>query len=270
MTCYKCYLFFNLIAILRYESKFVKQIDKVVDEKLSRMRTPFIVASYPIGIDSRVKYTNSWLNDGSADVGIILVGGIGKTTIAKFVYNLNLENLKEVVSLKMSEKLQDNGLVQLQLQFLYHILSGREVKIHSVSEGINKIRDAIISKRVLLVLDDVDDMHQIKSIFGMLDWFYLRSKIIITTRFAGLLRDHELSTCKVYNIETLKANESLELFSWHAFGQAHPCEDYMKLSEMIADGCKGLPFSSSFRIFSIWTNYRCMEKCTREIKSYSK
>lgn len=61
--------------------------------------------------------------------------------------------------------------MQLQLQFLYHILSGREVKIHSVSEGINKIRDAIISKRVLLVLDDVDDMHQIKSIFGMLDWF---------------------------------------------------------------------------------------------------
>ncbi|BFG34203.1 hypothetical protein CerSpe_204780 [Prunus speciosa] len=52
-----------------YESKFVKQIVKVVDEKLSRLRTPFIVASYPIGIiDSRVKYINSWLNDGSADV----------------------------------------------------------------------------------------------------------------------------------------------------------------------------------------------------------
>ncbi|CAL8999280.1 unnamed protein product [Prunus brigantina] len=212
-----------------YESKFVKQIVKVVDEKLSRMPTPFIVASYLIGIDSRVKYINSWLNDGSADVDV------------------------------RETSRQPNGLVQLQLQFLYHILSGREVKIHSVSEGIKKNRDAIIPKRVLLVLDDVDDMHQIKSIFGMLDWFYLHSKIIITTRYAGLLRDHELSTCKVYNIETLKANESLELFSWHAFGQAHPCEDYMKLSEMIADGCKGLPLalqvlgSSQFgRTIDVW------------------
>ncbi|KAL6275921.1 hypothetical protein ACE6H2_019522 [Prunus campanulata] len=231
-----------------YESKFVKQIVKVVDEKLSRLRTPFIVASYPIGIDSRVKYINSWLNDGSADVGIILVngiGGIGKTTIAKFVYNLNFRKFEGSCFLEdvRETSRQPNGLVQLQLQFLYHILSGREVKIHSVSEGINKIRDAIISKRVLLVLDDVDDMHQIKAIFGMLDWFYPHSKIIITTRCAGLLRDHGLSTCKVYNVETMKANESLELFSWHAFGQAHPCEDYMKLSEMIADRCKGLPLA---------------------------
>lgn len=74
-----------------------------------------------------------------------------------------------------------------------------------------------------------------------------------------MLRDHELSTCKVYNVETLKANESLELFSWHAFGQAHPCEDYMKLLEMIADGCKGLPLalqvlgSSQFgRTIDVW------------------
>lgn len=150
MTCYKCYLFFILIAILRYESKFVKQIVKVVDEKLSRLRTPFIVASYPIGIDSRVKYINSWLNDGSADVGIILVngiGGIGKTTIAKFVYNLNFRKFEGSCFLEdvRETSRQPNGLVQLQLQFLYHILSGREVKIHSVSEGINKIRDAIIS-----------------------------------------------------------------------------------------------------------------------------
>lgn len=53
------------------------KIVKVIDDKLSRMRTPFTVAPYLIGIDSRVQNINSCLNDGSTDVGIVLVNGTG-------------------------------------------------------------------------------------------------------------------------------------------------------------------------------------------------
>ncbi|ONI00335.1 hypothetical protein PRUPE_6G083100, partial [Prunus persica] len=247
-----------------YESKFVNQIIREIDDKLSRMRTPFTVAPYPIGMDSRVEFINSWLQDGSTDVGILLingVGGIGKTTIAKFAYNSNYRGFERRCFLEdvRETSKQPNGLVLLQRQFLHHIMSGREVKIHSVSEGNKKIRDAIISKPVLLVLDDVDHMKQIDAIFSMQDWFCPGSKIMITTRCAGLLRDHELSNCSVYNVETLKANESLELFSWHAFRQAHPREDWLKLSEMIADRCGGLPLalqilgsSLSGRTIDVW------------------
>ncbi|KAH0997288.1 hypothetical protein GBA52_021152 [Prunus armeniaca] len=244
----KCYLYFILIAIIRYESKFVNQIIKVIDDKLSRMRTPFTVAPYPTGMDSRVEFINSWLQDGSTDVGILLingVGGIGKTTIVKFAYNSNYRGFERSCFLEdvRETSKQPNGLVLLQRQFLHHIMSGREVKIHSVGEGNKKIRDAIISKTVLLVLDDVDHMKQIGAIFSMQDWFCPGSKIMITTRCAGLLRDHEISNCTVYNVETLNVNESLQLFSWHAFRQAHPREDWMKLSEMIADRCGGLPLA---------------------------
>ncbi|CAN6556775.1 unnamed protein product [Malus baccata var. baccata] len=231
-----------------YESKFIKKIIKVIDDKLSRIRTPFTGASYLIGIDSRVQNINSWLNDGSTDVGIVLVNGIGrigKTTIAKFVYNLNhrrfegscfLEDVRET-----SKK--PNGLVQLQSKFLRDILSGRKVKVHSVSEGINKIRDAIICKRVLLVLDDVDDMDQIRAIFGRRDWFFPGSKIIITTRYAQLLRERELSIYNIYNVHSLNVDESLELFNLHAFGQDQPREGYLKLSKRIADRSGGLPLA---------------------------
>ncbi|KAM5554607.1 hypothetical protein ABKV19_022817 [Rosa sericea] len=206
-----------------YESKFIQKIVKVIGGKLSH--TPLSVAPNLIGIHSRVKNISLWLQDGSTDVGTLVIygiSGIGKTTIAKFVYNSNfrrfegssfLENIKEI-----SE--QPNGLVQIQMQLLSNILNGRKVIIHSVSEGITKIADTINSKRVLLVLDDVDHLDQLDAVLTMHGRFYPGSKIIITTRHLRLLKAQQVT--KVHNVETLDYKESLELFSWHAFGQDLP------------------------------------------------
>ncbi|BFG21645.1 hypothetical protein CerSpe_079190 [Prunus speciosa] len=227
-----------------HEAKFIKKIVKVIEGKLSR--TPLSVAPYLIGIDSRVKEINLWLQDGSSDVGIFVIygiGGIGKTTIAQVVYNSNfsrfegrsfLENIREI-----SEG--PNGLVQMQVQLLYDILGGRTVKIRSVSEGIIKIKDVISCKKVLLVLDDVDHKSQLDAVLRMRKWFYPGSKIIITTRCVGLLKAHQ--DVKVHNIETLTHVVSLELFSWHAFGQDHPIGGYMELSESIVRYSGGLPLA---------------------------
>ncbi|CAL2241118.1 unnamed protein product [Prunus armeniaca] len=227
-----------------HEAKFIKKIVKVIEGKLSR--TPLSVAPYLIGIDSRVKEINLWLQDGSSDVGIFVIygiGGIGKTTIAQVVYNSNfsrfegrsfLENIREI-----SEG--PNGLVQMQVQLLYDILGGRTVKIRSVSEGIIKIKDVISCKKVLLVLDDVDHMNQLDAVLRMRKWFYPGSKIIITTRCVGLLKAHQ--DVKVHNVETLNHVESLELFSCHAFGQNYPVEGYVKLSEKVVNHSGGLPLA---------------------------
>ncbi|XP_021822537.1 TMV resistance protein N-like [Prunus avium] len=226
-----------------YESKFIKKIVKVIGDKLSR--TPLSIGPNMIGMHYRVEMINLWLQDGSTDVGILVIygmGGIGKTTIAKFAYNSNfkrfegssfLENIKEISQ-------QPNGLAQIQTQLLYDILNGRKVKIHSVSAGITKIEDAISSKRVLLVLDDVDGMDQLEAVVRMKDRFYPGSKIIITTRRARLLKSHQVIKVPV---ETLHYNESLELFSWHAFGQDHPIEGYIEYSEKVVDHCGGLPLA---------------------------
>ncbi|KAL6289942.1 hypothetical protein ACE6H2_007452 [Prunus campanulata] len=227
-----------------HEAKFIKKIVKVIEGKLSR--TPLSVAPYLIGIDSRVKKINLWLQDGSSDVGIFVIygiGGIGKTTIAQVVYNSNfsrfegrsfLENIREI-----SEG--PNGLVQMQVQLLSDILGGRTVKIRSVSEGINKIKDVISCKKVLLVLDDVDHTNQVDAVLRMRKWFCPGSKIIITTRCVGLLKAHQ--DVKVHNVETLNHVESLELFSCHAFGQNYPVEGYVKLSEKVVNHSGGLPLA---------------------------
>ncbi|KAM5554612.1 hypothetical protein ABKV19_022822, partial [Rosa sericea] len=141
------------------------------------------------------------------------MSGIGKTTIAKYVYNSNfrefegssfIENIRET-----SE--QTNGLVQLQKQLLSDILNGREVKVHNASQGKIKIEDAISCKRVLLVLDDVDHIDQFDALLTMRERFYPGSKIVITTRRARLLKARGVTM--VHSVRALKYNESLKLFS---------------------------------------------------------
>ncbi|XP_004292322.1 PREDICTED: TMV resistance protein N-like [Fragaria vesca subsp. vesca] len=181
------------------------------------------------------------------DVDILLLHGmrgIGNSTIAKFVYNSNfkrfercsyLENIREV-----SE--QPNGLLRLQKQLLDDILSGSKVKIHNVSEGIAKIEDVVGSRRVFLVLDDVDHVDQLAALLRMKNRFHPGSKIIITSSCAGLLEAH-CQFAKVHKVRILVEDEALVLFSWHAFGQDHPIEGYTDHSKRVIDHCGRLPLA---------------------------
>ncbi|XP_021804697.1 disease resistance protein TAO1-like [Prunus avium] len=169
------------------------------------------------------------------ELGILVVygiGGIGKTTIAQVVYNSYFKRFKGSSYLENIREISEgrNGLVQMQIQLLSNILNGREVTVRSVSEGILKIKDVISCKKVL-VLNDVDHLSQFDAILRMRDCFYHGSKIIITIRCAGLFKANEV--VKVHNVETFNHDESLELFSWHAFGQDHPIEGYTKLSKKV-------------------------------------
>ncbi|TQD97613.1 hypothetical protein C1H46_016787 [Malus baccata] len=225
-----------------YESKFIEKIVKVVGDKLSR--TPLIVEPKLIGIKSQVEDINLWLQDGSTDVGILVVygmSGIGKTTIAKHVYNSNFRSFEGSSFIENISEIADrpNGLGQIQKQLLSDILNGREVKIHG--EGLRKIERAISSRRVLLVLDDVDHMDQLDAVLKMKDRFYPGSKILITTRRERLLKAHQVT--KVHKVGTLYYNESLELFSWHAFRQYHPPSGYMEYSKKVVHYCDGLPLA---------------------------
>ncbi|XP_034229594.1 TMV resistance protein N-like [Prunus dulcis] len=228
-----------------HEAKFIQKIVKVIEDRLSR--TPLSAAPHLIGIDYRVKNINLWLQDQSTDVGILAIYGMrgtGKTTVAKFVYDSNFRRFEAssfLENIKGSSE-QPNGLVQVQKQLLTDILDGRKVKVNSVSEAITKVEDAISSKRILLVLDDVDHMDKLLDLLlRMKDRSSRGSKIIITTSNVGLLRSDRYQVIKVHDIGTFRDSESLELFSWHAFGKDHPIEGYKEISKKVVNHCRGLP-----------------------------
>lgn len=202
------------------------------------------VAVHPVGIDSRVEDVISLLSIGSEDVrkiGIYGMGGIGKTTIAKAVYNsifylfegsFFLENVREV-----SE--QPNGLVHLQKQLFSEILNQKNYKIGNVHRGINLMREKLSSKRVLIVLDDLDQLDQLNFLAGEHHCFGSGSRIIITTRDVLLLKQVD----EIYKAKELDYDESLELFRWHAFGETIPSKDHEELSGKILAHAGGLPLA---------------------------
>ncbi|XP_065865755.1 disease resistance protein RPV1-like [Euphorbia lathyris] len=253
----------------RYESQFIKNLVREVENKLSR--TVLNVAPHLIGIDSRITRINRWLHEESDEAEIATIygiGGIGKTTIAKTVYNMNFNRFDAnsfLAGVKETSE-QPQGLVRLQRQLLSHLVKGKTSKIYNVDEGIIRIRDALWGKRVLLVLDDVDELDQFDAIVGMRKWFHPGSKIIITTRHEHLLRFHEFS--RRFEVEELNDKESLQLFSWHAFAQNHPADAYDKHSKNVVQHCGGLPLalqvlgsSLSGRSISVWES--ALEKLER-------
>ncbi|XP_052192452.1 disease resistance protein RPV1-like isoform X7 [Diospyros lotus] len=227
-----------------HESLFTQEIVQEIGKKLNR--TVFMVAQYPVGLDWRVEKINLWLQDGSSDavIGVIHgMGGMGKTTIAKTIYNLNFERFKYrsfLADIREASK-RPNGLVRLQTQLLEDILKGRKQKIQSIDDGIIKIKNAICGRKVFVVLDDVDQLDQLNAVFGMQDWLYPGSKIIITTRNERLIKAR--GTCKMFKVDQMDNKESFELFCWHAFGKARPDEGYMELSLNALQYCGGVPLA---------------------------
>ncbi|XP_006358468.2 TMV resistance protein N-like isoform X2 [Solanum tuberosum] len=228
-----------------HEAKFIQKIIKEILKRLNR--TVLSVPSYTVGLESRVKDINSWLQDESSEVGIGMIcglGGVGKTTVAKVAYNSNydrfdgscfLANVREI-----SEK-HPNGQVYLQKQIFESILKGRKDKIYNADEGIVKMKDAIGNKKVFIVFDDVDQLDVLDSLIGTRDWFYPGSKILITTRCEKLLKSYERHM--LFKIKELGVDESLKLFSWYAFAQDYPLEEFKMLSTEAIQHCGGLPLA---------------------------
>jgi hypothetical protein len=120
-------------------------------------------------------------------------------------------------------------------------LKTKNWKIGNVDGGINLITKRFCHKKVLVVLDDVHHLKQLNSLVGNFELFGQGSRVIVTTRDEHLLI--ELGVNKKYKVEELNLEESLQLFSWHAFRMAHPVGDFLQLSFDVVGSIGGLPLA---------------------------
>ncbi|KAH0635077.1 hypothetical protein KY284_037863 [Solanum tuberosum] len=228
-----------------HESKFIGSIIKQVLQEVNQ--TPLDVAHYPIGLDSSIQHIELLLQSGCEHevrmVGICGVGGIGKTTMAKAIYNRIFRQFGGCCCFlsDIRSKAEESGLIKLQEKLLCQILKTKEFEVDSVAEGVNLIKARLGSKKVLIVLDDVDHRSQLESLTRERSWFGSGSVIIITTRDEHLL--HGLTTSEIYQAKLLNKNEAQQLFSCHALNNLSPPQEYVELAQDIIKYSGGLPLA---------------------------
>ncbi|XP_059657812.1 disease resistance protein RPV1-like isoform X2 [Cornus florida] len=227
-----------------HQGRLIKMVVSKVWGELKR--NSLVVNECLVGIDNHVEEMMRLLSVNSSDVrfvGIHGMGGIGKTTIAKVIYNQLSQHFEFCCFLADVRETaqQHNGLVNLQSQLISTILKRRCADIRNMDEGINVIKDRFSGKKVLVVVDDVDQKIQLHALVGKCDWFGSGSRIIVTTRNKEILNIPEVDW--TYEPKELDSNQSLQLFSMHAFRRDHPPEDYDTLSRDVASTTGGLPLA---------------------------
>ncbi|MED6123698.1 hypothetical protein PIB30_051667 [Stylosanthes scabra] len=201
------------------------------------------------GLDSRFEEVKSHLDIGNNKAVRMLAiygpPGIGKTTFAAHIFNKLISNDDQYAAASFISNIRDKPKVEdLQSTLLVEMREKRESKKGDTKDGAQEIKRKLGVKKVLLVLDDVDKIEQLKSLAGGCDWFGPGSRIIITTRHQNLKNRHrDRDKINTYKMRELNPENSLKLFNQYAFGKSQPAQNFANFTTQALSIANGSPLA---------------------------
>jgi len=196
-----------------------------------------------VTLEDKAHAINSLLQKESI-VALIGMGGIGKTTLSKKVYHL-FHNQYEKSSFLEDVKSKDINNVKKKL--LQDLCDRKLHKREDVDKYLGEIKKCMISKKVLVVVDDVGITKNLESLQLPIDKHATnvdcKSKILVNCRNWQILKYHVRESAKV-DMAFLDEKQAWELFMFHAFKHASGVtNDFKNISMEIIQACGGLPLS---------------------------
>ncbi|XP_024032005.1 disease resistance protein RGA2-like [Morus notabilis] len=196
-------------------------------------------------------------NNSISVIPIIGVGGLGKTALAKLVYNdgrvANEFDAKLWVCVQ-----QDFNVTEVTREILISSISATNTVHQSLKQAGDVsnlsvdqlqlfLRSILKDKKVLLVLDDVwnEDRGKWNEVRDLLSAVCaMGSKVIVTTRNTQVASI--MGTTRTHHLECLSEEDSLSLFFKYAFVDEQEAARFPKLRDIgkqIVQKCGGLPLA---------------------------
>jgi hypothetical protein len=180
-------------------------------------------------------------------VDLVGMGGIRKTTLSKKFYHLFHDQYDKSSFL---EDVNSKDNINDDIKQLLHDLCGKRLcKDENVSkEDLYKIRQCMISEKVLVVVDDVGKAKNLTSLQLLTNKdakkATCKSRILVNCRNWQSLKSHVSEDGKVV-MKSLEEEQARELFMFHAFGNANhvPTKDFKGICINIIKTCGGVPLS---------------------------
>jgi len=227
----------------RDEAQLKTAIVSRVRDHLRASQLP-LVASYQVGLEETSKELIETLNQMEKDVGVLSLvgmGGIGKTALAKEIYcRFEKNDTFEKKSFLMD--VREKAILDLQKQLARDLF--RE-DVRSMEE-FDKCFNRIMDRKVLIVIDDVDQKGQFDQLIPDINKLGPGSRVIITSRDSNVVNNiMRNGNCKYlrHEMAQLSITDSRHLFNWHAFHRADAIDGFQELAKKVADACCGLPLA---------------------------
>jgi len=180
-------------------------------------------------------------------VGLVGMGGIGKTTLSNKFYHL-FHNQYDKSSFLEDVNSRDN-INDVIKQLLHDLCGKRLCKDENVNkEDLDKIRQCMMSKKVLVVVDNVGKAENLRSLPIFIDKVVRnptsKSRVLVNCRNWQNLKFHVSEDGKVV-MKSLEEKQARELFMFHALGNGNhvPTKDFNDICMKIIKACGGLPLS---------------------------